>query len=560
MPVGPSPGHERVDLAWEAWTDHPHSQPPDAGAAAHALNRSWHTLRATLRRGADPEHLAQRYTDLEAAARTMLPLAHPDTLRALTAVRDRAGERAAELRRLAAPDAATRRVAHARTGRERPLAQAGAEVRASLAHLNAAYHAWRAGDDFVPTNGEVAVTALDEAWAAARERVTIELEAGGDGPEGVDGATIADRTEEPGETCLTLAHHARTLTALPQSPATRAHLHEIRVHAERTARAQRALAHPTNPPPVQPDAPSPTRPARPARPQLTAHTLGPALSRTVLDHIPAPNLASDPNTERLRNTYRADLPLMRAVWHRTWWTRATPTEVAHTWAATSRWAARGSTYAAATLRHLRGRIRQHTGLEPPPPTHPPGPDLSATLTIGLIHPPHGDTVWWQCTAHDPTAATRLLTETREPATAWERPEDVAARVHADLEHVHRLRADVLRRVRITTTREDDATNRHLPNQSRIRGTDIARIRQKATLRHDQEQHTTRLATLLRRDLDTTWRSTATHTEINAIRREVNTWPSGPTRTDTLAFLQRQTWERFGANSTSTRHPKIQPPW
>lgn len=534
VPVGPSPGHERVDLAWEAWTDHPHSQPSAAGAAAHALNRSWHALRATLRRGADAEHLALRYADLETAARTMLPLAHPDTLRALNAVAERAGERAAELRRFAAPGTATGHVAHVPAGCEQPLAQAGAEVRASLAHLHAAYQAWRTGDDIVPKNGEVAVTALDEAWAVARQRVAIELEAGDDGPEGMDGVTITERTEEPGEACLTLAHHARTLTAHPQSSATRARLHEIRVHAERTARAQRALAHPKNRPTVRPGATS--QRTRPARPQLTAHTLGPALSRTHLDHMPA----SAPNAERLRDTYRADRAVMRAVWHRPWWTRATPAEVAHAWAATSRWAACGSTYAAATLRHLRGRIRQHTGLEPPPLTPPPGPDLSATLTIGLIHPPHGDTVWWRCTTHDPTTGTRLLTETREPATAWERPEEVAARVHADLEHVHRVRADVLRRVRITTTREVDDTNPHLPIRGRIRGTDIARIRRTATLRHDQERQTTRRATLLRRDLDTTWRSTASPAEINAIRREVHTWPSGPTRSDTLAFLQRQT--------------------
>ncbi|MFE5327188.1 hypothetical protein ACFRCG_12455 [Embleya sp. NPDC056575] len=230
---------------------------------------------------------------------------------------------------------------------------------------------------------------------------------------------------------------------------------------------------------------------------------------------------------------------MRALWHRAWWTEATPEEVARIWEATSHWAAVGSTYATTTLRHLRGRIRQYTGLEPDLPAPNPHPDRVpiTALVPNPTHPPHGTTAWWRCTAHDPTTDTRLAPESREPATAWEHPEDITARVHGDLEHIHRLRPEVLRRAIITAALEAGSTTHHPTHQLRTQGTDINHIRRRAALRRAQEQHATRRATLLRHDLDPTWHSRATPTEITALKREIHTWPPGPPRNDILAFLQ-----------------------
>ncbi|MFJ8746825.1 hypothetical protein ACIRL2_46730 [Embleya sp. NPDC127516] len=504
-----------------------------------------------LRQDVDAERLARRYADLETAARATLPLAHPEARRALNAVRERAGERATELRRFARHERAAGDVASNEACGDRTLARslahspaqararARAAVRESRGGLDAAYAAWRAGAEVIPRWGDVTFAALDQVWSVAQEGVSFEsepeFEAVSESLNGADAAAIAERIEERGEACLTLAHHARTLAARPQSSATRAHLHEVRVHAEHTARALRDLAHLTNPP-----LPYTASSARPARPQLTAHTLGPLIARAHLARAVVPDLANEQDCQRFRDTYRADRVLMRAVWHHTWWTRATPDDIAHAWATTSRWATFGSAYAATTLRHLRGRVRQYTGLETRPPNQPPLTDPIPTLAIGPIHPPHGDTVWWRCAAHDPTTRPQLLAETREPATAWEHPDDVAARVHADLEHVHRLRPDVLRRVHITTTREVGDPNRHPTHQSHIRGTDVDHIRRKAAQRHQHEHHVTQRATLLRRDLDTAWRSNATPTEINAIQRETQTWAPGPARSDILTFLQRHT--------------------
>ncbi|MYS81041.1 hypothetical protein [Embleya scabrispora] len=538
-----------MDLAWEAWTGNPHGEWSDTDDAARALNRSWHALRVALRCGEDAEVLlARRYADLAAAARATLPHVHPDARRALNAVCERAAERAAELRRPVDRASVPRGIARAEATGEQPRARTGAvvaAVQASRARLNTAHAAWRAGEDIVPRGGAEVFAALDRAWTATRDYRPVE------GIDEADGATRAEQAEQEGRACLTLAHHAHTLAALPQGTPTRARLHDLRVHAEHTAHALRALARLTNPPPPYADdgpdrggrptrrgAADPPSTTRPIRARLTARTLGAAIARTELTRPPAPDRASDPDGNGLRALYRADRTVMRAVWHRAWWARATPEDIAQAWTSTSRWAASGSAYAATTLRRLRGRVRQYTGLEPPPPN--PGPDLSAALAAELIHPPHGHIVWWHCTAHDPTTGTQVLPESREPATAWEHPEEVAARIHADLEHIHGLRADILRRVHITTTPETTDADHRAAVGTRVRSTDINRIRQRAALRHRQEHHTTRRAALLRQDLDTTWRSTATPAETTALEREVRTWPPGPTREDMLTFLQHQT--------------------
>ncbi|MGW9214700.1 hypothetical protein ACWGR4_48195, partial [Embleya sp. NPDC055664] len=211
---------------------------------------------------------------------------------------------------------------------------------------------------------------------------------------------------------------------------------------------------------------------------------------------------------------------------------------------TSHWATVGSTYATTTLRHLRGRIRQYTGLEPALPTPNPHPDpapLTAltALTPHLTHPPHGNTIWWRCTALDPTTDTPLAPESREPATAWEHPEDITTRVHGDLEHIHKLRPDVLRRATITVTLEPGNTTHHPTHRTRTHGTDIHHIRKRAALRHAQEHHATARATLLRHDLDPTHHPGPTPTEITALKREIHTWPPGPPRNDILTFLHHR---------------------
>ncbi|WP_439681804.1 hypothetical protein [Embleya sp. MST-111070] len=364
---------------------------------------------------------------------------------------------------------------------------------------------------------------------------------------------------DQGDRYTAVARAAARLTASPQRAIERAALHELRVAAELHARHLRRQADALDPPRRRPRlsavrllfAPRPPRQrpdpeavlariadaekrarrgiaGRDARAKEHLHTTGPEHDRLIRD---------------IRAEHAAAHEVMRDVRTRSWWRRANPGEIAAIWQRAVEWSAHHDVIAGRILRHMRGRIRQHHGVDlPTPPVN--GVDLNPAIAHGRPAPAEGPAVRWAYTVRDPLLHTRLLDQGRYTALARDTPETVGRRVLADLA-ARGADPAVLRRAVVEVVPADRPDTAPVV----VTAARIPEIGRDQAARDRAEHDLAQAGAALKSALDHRWWEDARPVEIGWMWRGVQDWQDGPARDDALTFLADRIRDTFGITLT-----------
>ncbi|MGW9214311.1 hypothetical protein ACWGR4_46120 [Embleya sp. NPDC055664] len=360
---------------------------------------------------------------------------------------------------------------------------------------------------------------------------------------------------DQGDRYTAVARAAARLTASPQRRLEREALHDLRIAAELHARHLYRQADALDPPRFRPRRPAirlpfaPRPPRQRPDPDTVLARIADAEKRArrgiagrdarAKEHLHTTGPEHDRLVRDIRAEHAAAHQVMRDVRTRSWWRQADPGEIAAVWQRAVEWSAHHDVVAGRILRHMRGRIRQHHGIELPTPAVN-GVDLNPAIDCGHPAPAEGPTVHWAYTVRDPLLHTHLLDQGRHTALARETPETVGRRILADLA-ARGTDPDALRRAVVEIVPADRPDTAPVV----VTAARIPEIGRDQAARDRAEHDLAQAGAALKSALDHRWWEDARPVEIGWMWRGVQDWAPGPARDDALDFLTDRVRATFG---------------